>query len=342
MTTAAPRTRGHRASPATVGTMRAITQHRYGTADAWRLDQIDRPVIGSGEVLVQVHSAGLDRGTWHLMSGQPYVMRLFLGLRGPKAPVPGLDLSGTVVAVGSEVTRFQIGDEVFGIGKGAYAEFAAVREDKLVLKPQDASFDEAATLAISGSTALRAVTDMGRVEAGQKVLIIGASGGVGSFAVQIATALGAEVTGVCSAAKVDFVQSLGAVRALDYARDDFADGRTRYDVILDIAGNSSLSRLRRALAPRGTIVIVGGEDGGSITGGMGRQFRALALSPLLRQRMVVVMPKEHYSVFERVAALVQDGTLTPAVEGTYPLSEAPTAMRQLVAGQVRGKLVIRI
>ena len=246
------------------------------------------------------------------------------------------------MAIGTDVTRFQVGDEVFGIGKGAYAEYAAAREDKLALKPANLPFDQAAALAVSGSTALRAVTDVGRVEAGQKVLVIGASGGVGSYAVQIAMALGAEVTGVCSAAKADLVRSLGAVHVLDYARDDFADGRTKYDVILDIAGNSSISRLRRALAPRGTLVIVGGEDGGSLTGGMGRQFRALAISPFIRQRMALVVPKEHYSVIERLAALVQDGTLTPSVERTYPLSEAPTAMRHLVAGQVRGKLVITI
>jgi len=344
MTTSAPRADGHVASPETapVRTMRAITQSKYGTADTWDLDEIDYPVIGSGEVLVKVHSAGLDRGTWHLMAGMPYAMRLGLGLHGPKTAVPGLDLSGTVVAVGTDVTRFQVGDDVFGIGKGAYAEFAAVREDKLALKPSNLPFDRAVALAVSGSTALRAVTDVGQVEAGQKVLVIGASGGVGSYAVQIATALGAEVTGICSAAKADLVRSLGAVHVLDYTHDDFVHGGMQYDVILDIAGNSSISRLRRALAPRGTLVIVGGEDGDNVTGGMGRQLRALVISPFIRQRMALVLPKEHYSVIERLATLVQEGTVAPAVERTYPLSEAPTAMRHLVAGQARGKLVITI
>jgi NADPH:quinone reductase-like Zn-dependent oxidoreductase len=344
MTTSAPHRTGQALAPAAAptATMRAITQQVYGTVDTWSLREIDRPAIGTRDVLVQVHSAGLDRGTWHLMTGTPYAMRLGLGFRGPKTPVPGLDLAGTVVAIGADVTRFEVGDEVFGIGKGAYAEFAAAREDKLALKPSNLPFDQAAALAVSGCTALRAVTDVGRVEAGQKVLVIGASGGVGSYAVQIAAGIGAEVTGVASAAKADHVRSLGAVHVLDYARDDFADGRATYDVIIDIAGNSSISRLRRALSANGTLVIVGGEDGGSLTGGMDRQLRALAISPFISQRMALVVPKEHYSFMERLAALVQDGTLTPSVERTYPLTEAPAAMSHLVAGQVRGKLVITI
>ena len=344
MTTSAPRSTGHAAAPdqAPARTMRAITQSTYGTADTWKLDEIGQPEITASQVLVRVRAAGLDRGTWHLMAGLPYAMRLGLGFHGPKTPVPGIDLSGTVVAIGADVTRFRVGDEVFGIGKGAYAELAAVREDKLALKPANLSFEHAAALGVSGSTALRAVTDVGRVATGQRVLVIGASGGVGSYAVQIATALGAEVTGVCSAAKADLVRSLGARQILDYARDDFADGSAEYDVIIDIAGNSSVSRLRRALARRGTLVIVGGEDGGKLTGGMDRQLRAMALSPFVGQRVALVLPKEHYSVLERLAALVEDGTLVPAVERTYPLSAAPEAMRHLVAGRVRGKVVITI
>jgi NADPH:quinone reductase-like Zn-dependent oxidoreductase len=322
--------------------MRAITQSTYGTADTWRLDAIDCPVIEAAEVLVAVHSAGLDRGTWHLMTGTPYAMRLAVGFRGPKTSVPGIDLAGTVVAIGADVTRFTVGDEVFGIGKGAFAEYAAVREDKLVLKPASLPFGLAAALPVSGSTALRAVIDVGRVEAGQKVLVLGASGGVGSYAVQIATALGAEVTGVCSEAKADFVRSLGAAHVLDYARDDFADGSTAYDVIIDIAGNNPISRLRRALSGRGTLVIVGGEDGGKLTGGMDRQFRALAISPFIGQRVALVVPKEHHTVIERLAELVEAGSLLPSVERAYPLSEAADAMRQLASGRVRGKLVITI
>ena len=344
MTTSAPRSTNHAASPVPMParTMRAITQSVYGTADTWTIDEVPHPVIEAGQVLVKVSAAGLDRGTWHLMTGTPYAMRLALGFRGPKTAVPGIDLAGTVVAVGTGVTRFKVGDDVFGIGKGTYAEFAAVREDKLARRPSNLPFEQAAALGVSGSTALRAVTDVGRVEAGQKVLVLGASGGVGSYAVQIATALGAEVTGVCSGSKADLVRSLGAVHVLDYARDDFADGSTTYDVIIDIAGNPSVSRLRRALTPDGTAVIVGGEDGGRLTGGMDRQLRALVVSPFVGQRMALVPPKEHYSFLERLAALVEEGALVPTVERTYPLSEAPEAMRQLASGQVRGKLVITI
>jgi NADPH:quinone reductase-like Zn-dependent oxidoreductase len=322
--------------------VRAITQRTYGTAETWHLDEIERPSLGAGQVLVAVHSAGLDRGTWHLMAGKPYVMRLGFGLRGPKSPVPGLDLSGTVEAIGPDVTRFQVGDEVFGIGRGAYADLVAVPEAKLALKPRNLSFEGAAALGVSGSTALRAVNDVGQVQSGQRVLVIGASGGVGSYAVQIAAALGAEVTGVCSAAKADLVRSLGAVHVLDYTRDDFADGSATYDVILDIAGNSSIARLRRALTRRGTLVLVGGEDGDSLTGGMGRQVAALAISPFIRQRVALVPPKEHYSFLERLASLVEDGSVVPSVERTYPLSEAATAMEHLVAGQVRGKVVLSL
>jgi NADPH:quinone reductase-like Zn-dependent oxidoreductase len=322
--------------------MRAITQYAYGTADTWSLGEVDSPVIGADEVLVKVSAAGLDRGTWHLMAGLPYAARLAFGFRVPKNPVPGFDLAGTVVSIGSEVTRFRAGDEVFGIGKGAFAEFAAAREDKLAAKPRNLPFTQTAAMPVSGSIALRAVTDVGHVEAGKKVLVIGASGGVGSYAVQIATGLGADVSGVCSAAKFDLVRSLGANHVIDYARDDFADGLTKYDVIIDIAGNSTVSRLRRALAPRGTLVIVGGEDGGSLTGGMDRQLRALAVSPFIRQRMAVALPKEHYAILERLAQLAEDGTIVPSVEQTYALAEAPMAMRHLVAGRARGKLVITV
>ena len=344
MTTTAPRSTGHDAASVEVParTMRAITQSTYGTADTWKLEEISHPEIQAGQVLVKVRAAGLDRGTWHLMAGLPYAMRLGLGFRGPKTAVPGIDLAGTVVAVGADVTRFQVGDDVFGIGKGAYADYAAVREDKLAHKPSGLTYEQAAALGVSGSTALRAVTDVGRVEAGQRVLVLGASGGVGTYAVQIATALGAEVTGVCSAAKADLVRSLGAAHVLDYARDDFADGSRTYDVIIDIAGNPSVTRLRRALTADGIAVIVGGEDGGQLTGGMDRQLRALVVSPFIRQRLGFVPPKEHYSFLERLATLVEDGTLVPSVERTYPLSQAQEAMRQLASGQVRGKLVITV
>ena len=248
---------------------------------------------------------------------------------------------GVVVAVGSEVTRFQPGDEVFGVSKGSFAEFAAAREDKLALKPSKLSFEQAAAVPVSGMTALRALEDVGRLQAGQKVLIVGASGGVGTYAVQIAKALGAEVTGVCSTSKLDLVRSIGADHVIDYSQDDFADGETRYDLILDIGGNSSLSRLRQALARKGTLVIVGGESGGNWIG-MGRQVRALALSPFVGQRLTMLGPKEHYAFLERLTELIENGQLVPVIEQTYSLSEMPDAMRQLVAGRARGKLVITI
>ena len=242
--------------------MRAIVQAGYGSADVWHLEEIGRPAAAGGEVLLRVHAAGLDRGTWHLMAGQPYVIRLVSGLRAPKNPVPGLDVAGTVVAVGADVTGFVVGEEVFGVGQGSFAEYARARPDQLARKPPSLTFGQAAVVAVSGLTALQGLRDAGRLQPGQNVLITGASGGVGTFAVQIAKALGARVTGVCSTAKTGLVASIGADHVLDYTRDDFADGSQRYDLILDIAGNSSLARLRRALTATGTLVLAGGEDGG--------------------------------------------------------------------------------
>jgi NADPH:quinone reductase-like Zn-dependent oxidoreductase len=327
-------------SPA-VQRMRAIVQKEYGTADVLRVAEIERPSIGADEVLVKVRAAGLDRGTWHLMAGMPYAARLVVGLRAPKNPVPGLDVAGVVVAVGSEITRFQPGDEVFGISRGSFAEFAAARESKLARKPSNLSFEQAAAVPVSGMTALRGLSDVGHLQAGQKVVIVGASGGVGSYAVQIAKALGAEVTGVCSTSKLDLVRSIGADHVIDYTQADFAKGDKRYDLILDIGGNSPLSRLRRALTPHGTLVIVGGEDRGRWIG-MDRQLRALALSPFVGQRLTMLGPKEHYTVLERLTELIEDGKLVPAIEQTYPLSEMPNAMRHLQAGDARGKLVIAV
>ncbi len=233
--------------------MPAIRQEAYGSADVLRRVSLDVPDIAEDEVLVQVRAAGLDRGTWHLMTGRPYLIRIMgFGLRAPKNPVPGLDLAGTVAAVGSEVTRFTPGDDVFGIGKGSFAGFAAASESKLARKPAHLTFEQAAVVPVSGLTAIQGLRDAGRIRPGQRVLIVGASGGVGSYAVQIAKALGAaDVTGVCSTAKVDLVRSLGADRVIDYTREDFSQAARRYDLILDIGGNTKLSRLRRALTPEG-------------------------------------------------------------------------------------------
>ncbi|MET0837831.1 MAG: NAD(P)-dependent alcohol dehydrogenase [Marmoricola sp.] len=323
-------------------TMRAIVQERYGDADRLRLADIPTPGAGEGEVLVRVHAAGLDRGTWHLMTGKPYAMRLALGFRGPKNPVPGLDLAGTVVAVGGSTPGFSVGDEVFGIGKGSFAEYAVARVDKLVRKPARLTFEQAAVVPVSAMTAHRAVVDVGRVESGQRVLVIGASGGVGSYAVQIAKALGAEVTGVSSTAKLDLVRTLGADHVLDYTRDDFADGTQRYDLIIDIAGNPCLRRLRRALTPGGTAVLTGGEDGGPLTGGLDRQVRAMVLSRFVGQRLTGFVPRERASDLELVADLIAGGGVSPSIDRTYSLADVPEAMRRLEAGEVRGKIAIAV
>ncbi len=271
--------------------MQAIVQDGYGSADVLHPAQVERPEIAANEVLVRVHAAGLDRGTWHLMTGTPYLMRIMgFGFRGPKNRVPGVDVAGTVVVVGAAVTRFAVGDEVFGMSRGSFAGYAAAREDKLAHKPANASFEQAAVVGISGGTALQALA-VGRVHAGQRVLVIGASGGVGSFTVQLAKAAGAEVTGVCSTHKLALVTGLGADHVLDYTLDDYADGVHHYDLIIDIAGNSPLSRLRRALTPTGTAVIVGGESKGHVTGGIDRQLRAQILSPFIGQRLTGLASK---------------------------------------------------
>jgi NADPH:quinone reductase-like Zn-dependent oxidoreductase len=323
--------------------MRAIVQDAYGDASMLRHERIARPEVADNEVLVRVHAAGLDRGTWHLMTGKPYLMRIAgLGFRGPKQRVPGRDLAGTVEAVGSAVTRFAVGDEVYGVGRGSFAEYAVAVEGKLARKPVNLSFEQAAAIPISAGTALQALIDHGRVKAGQQVLIIGASGGVGSYAVQLAKAFGAEVTGVAGTAKLDLVRSLGADRVLDYTRDDYADGTHHYDLVLDIAGNPKLSRLRRALTPKGTAVLVGGEDGGNLTGGMNRSLRALMLSPFVGQRLAWFIAKERATDLERLAELIESGQVTPSIDRTYPLDQVPDAMRHLASGQVRGKAVITI
>ena len=328
---------------AAASTMRAIVQDRYGSADVFVLAQVARPEIADNEVLVHVEAAGLDRGTRHMMAGRPYLLRLLgFGFRRPKNRVPGLDVAGTVIAVGSSVTRFSPGDEVFGISRGSFAEYAAVREDKLARKPANLTFEQAAVVPISAGTALQALTDVGGIEKGQRVLIIGASGGVGSYAVQLAKAFGAEVTGVCSTAKLDLVRSLGADHVIDYTREDFADGTRRYDVVLDIGGNSSLSRLRRALTPTGTLVIAGGEGGGRWLGGTDRQLRAMALSPFVGQRLTTFVSKEAGEDILVLAELVEAGKVTPAVDRTYPLGEAPEAVRYVEQGRARGTVVVSV
>lgn len=325
-----------------VETMQAILQTTYGDAGTLSLGTHARPRIGKSEVLIRVHAAGMDRGTWHLMAGKPYLVRLALGFKGPKNPVPGLDVAGTVVEIGAAVTRFKVGDEVFGISRGSFADYACAREDKLARKPSKFSFEQAAVVGVSGLTALQALRDAGRVQAGQRVLITGASGGVGSYAVQLAKSFGAEVTGVCSTAKLERVRALGAVRVIDYTQQDFTSGSERYDLIIDIAGNTPLSKLRQVLTPRGTIVFVGGEDGGDLTGGMDRQLGAMFRSLFSKQRFVMKPPNENAADLEVLAQLAEEGKFTPAIDSTWPLARVPDAMRHLVAGKASGKIAISI
>jgi NADPH:quinone reductase-like Zn-dependent oxidoreductase len=320
--------------------MKAITQDRYGSADVLRLRDIDEPKPGEHEVLVRVQAAGIARGVLHVMTGEPYLMRLVgFGLLKPKNPVPGQDVAGTVTATGDAVTRFDVGDEVFGIARGSFAEYAVAREDKLSHKPETLSFEHAAAMPTSGLTALGAL-DAAGVAGGSDVLIVGASGGVGTYAVQIAVALGATVTGVASGAKADLVTALGARHVIDYEREDFADGSHRYDVVVDTGGMTSLSRLRRALQPNGTLVIVGGENGSRWSPGMGRQLKAAVMSPIVSQRLRSILNKEHYTGLDRLAKLATTGDVVPCIERSYTLAEVPDAVRRLEAGKVRGHVVI--
>jgi NADPH:quinone reductase-like Zn-dependent oxidoreductase len=324
--------------------MKAIVRDTYGSPDLLELRDIDKPEIADDEeVLVRVHAAGVGRDVWHVMTGLPYPIRLAgYGLRAPKNPVIGSDVAGVVEAVGKDVTRFQPGDEVFGIGKGSFAGYVCAREDKLAHKPANLTFEQAAVVAISGLTALQGLRDHGRVEPGQEVLVIGASGGVGTFAVQIARAFGAEVTGVCSTTKVEMVRSIGADHVIDYTREDFAEGEQRYDLILDIGGNSTLSRLRRALASRGTLVIAGGETGGRWLGGTDRQLRAMMLSRFVGQKLGTFVSSENHEDLIVLKELIESGKVTPVIDRTYPLSEVPEAIRYLEEGHARGKVVITV
>jgi NADPH:quinone reductase-like Zn-dependent oxidoreductase len=324
--------------------MKAVVQDTYGPADVLELREIDQPVVGDDEVLVRVHAAGVDPGVWHLMTGLPYLVRVMgYGLRTPKVGVRGRDVAGRVEAVGTNVSQVQPGEEVFGICEGSFAEYACARPGKLAPKPANLTFEQAAAVPISGLTALQALRDTGKIQPGQQVLVIGAAGGVGTFAVQLAKALGAEVTGVCSTTKVDLVRSIGADHVVDYTREDFADGARHWDLIVDTAGRRSLSQLRRALTRRGTLVIVGGEGGGRWLGGFDRQIlRAPLRSALVRQRLRPFISKERRADLVVLKGLIEDGKVTPVIDRTYPLSEVPEAIRHLEEGHARGKVVITV
>ncbi|HEY6629372.1 MAG TPA: NAD(P)-dependent alcohol dehydrogenase [Acidimicrobiia bacterium] len=323
--------------------MKAIVQDRYGSPDVLELRDIEQPVPGDDEVLIQVRAAGVDPGVWHLMTGLPYLVRVMgYGLAKPKNGVRGRDVAGRVEAVGKHVTRFRPGDDVFGTCEGSFAEFATARQDRLALKPAIVSFEEASAVPISGITALQAVRDKGRVGPGQKVLIIGAGGGVGTYAVQIAKALGAEVTGVCSTSKLELVRSLGADHVIDYTLEDFAEGSIRYDVIIDNAGNRSLTRVRSSLTRKGILVIVGGEEGGQWVGPANRLLPAILLSPFVTQELKVLMATEGKEDLEVLAEMIETGKVRPIVGRTYPLIEAPEAVRYVGEGHALGKVVVTV
>lgn len=321
--------------------MRAVVQDEYGPGEVLRVDRVAFPTPGPDQVLIEVHAAGVDRGVWHLVTGRPYLIRLIgFGLRRPKNRVPGMDLAGRVVAVGDSVTRFAVGDEVFGIGTGTYAEYALAPEAKLARRPAGVGSDQAAAAAISGITALQALTSVGGLRPGQRVLVIGASGGVGSYAVQIAAALGGVVDGVASPAKAELVRSLGAEHVFDYTRDDYLNGSARYDLVIDVGGRNPVRRLRRALTPEGTLVIVGGEGGDRLFGGTGRQVWATMLSPFVRQHLAFFVSGERTEDIEQLAALMADGSVVPAVDRRYALDEASRAVADLEAGRIAGKAVV--
>jgi len=328
------------AAPAT---MRAVAHDRYGPASSLQLRDVAVPAPGPDEVLVEVHAAGVDRGVAHLVTGRPWLVRLAgYGLRRPRQPVAGTDVAGRVVAVGSATTRFRLGAMVFGLASGAYAGYATAREATLAPLPPGVGVEAAAATPTSGLAALQALRDVGRVAPGQRVLVVGASGGVGAFAVQLGRHLGARVTGVASAAKLDLVRSLGAEAVVDYTAEDALDGSVRYDLVIDVGGRSSLRRLRRALVPWGTLVIAGGEHPNPVTGGAGRQLRALALSPFVPQRLTAFVSRQRGADIAELGRLLATGAIVAPVDRTYRLDAAPEALADLEAGRVRGKSVIRI
>ena len=321
--------------------MKAIVQDEYGSADVLRFEDVEAPVAGKGEVLLRVGAASAFIGDWHVMTGTPYAIRLVSGLRSPKQRVRGQDVAGTVEGIGDGLTAFRFGDEVFGVGVGTFAEYATARPDRLAPKPTNLSFEEAATVPTTGCTALQGLRNVGKVRSGQTVLVIGAAGGVGSFAVQIAKVFGAHVTGVSSTSKVDLVRSIGADDVIDYTREEIVDGKRRFDVIFDTAGNREASYLRGALTPKGTLVLAGGEGDGRWLG-MGRVMRAKAMSPFVGQKMTNYLARPKAHDLHVLKDLIEAGKLKPLIGAAYPLNDVPDAMRELGTGHGRGKVVITV
>jgi len=327
------------------GTIKSIVQDQYGGApeEVLRLADVAKPEIGDNEILVRVHAASVDRGTWHLMTGLPYAMRVMgFGFRRPKAPNPGRALAGTVDSIGKDVTELKPGDEVYGTCDGSFAEYVRASGSRLAPKPANLSFEQAAAVPVSGVAALQAVRDGAHVEAGQKVLVIGASGGVGTFALQIAKAFGAEVTGVCSTAKVDLVRGLGADHVVDYTTGDVASGGHLYDAIVDTGGNRRLSQLREALTPHGRLVIVGGETDGRWLGGADRMLRALLLSAFVGQKLGALSTSENSRDLMVLRELLEAGKITSAIDRSFPLNDVAGAIRRVQEGHARGKVVIAV
>lgn len=322
--------------------MKAIVYEEYGPADVLELREVARPAAGDADVLVRVRAASLNPLDWHFMRGTPYLMRLATGLRRPRRTGLGVDLAGRVEAVGRAVTRFRAGDLVFGAGKGALAEYACAPEKSLALKPDNVTFEQAAAVPVAALTALQALRDKGRIGPGHEVLINGAAGGVGTFAVQFGVLFGASVTGVCSASNVDLVRSLGADRVIDYAVEDFTSGGRRYDLLLDLIGNHSLAERRRVLAPRGTLVLVGGSTGGRRLGPLTDLLQAVIVSPFVSQRIRPFLTRSNQQDLAFIQGLLASGKATPVIDRTYPLSSAAEAISYLEAGHARGKVVVTV
>jgi NADPH:quinone reductase-like Zn-dependent oxidoreductase len=322
--------------------VKAIVQDRYGSAEVLRFRDVAEPSIGDHEVLVQVRAVGVDRGAWHFMTGQPYLMRILgAGLRAPSVPIPGTNIAGRVHAVGPAVSRFRVGDEVYGACRGAWAELACAAEEKLAVKPGNLTFEQAAVVPYAGFAAWQGVHDYGRVAHGQRVLVVGATGAVGGCAAQIAKAAGAEVTGVCSSRTADLAAVFGLDHVIDYAADDLAGGNGRFDLIIDVFGRTPVTRLRRSLAPHGRLVIVGGE-GDRWIGGVQRQLWASLLSPFVRQKLGTFLVKEHARILRELNPLIEKRSVRPVLDRTFPLAEAADAVRYFESGQARGRIALTV
>lgn len=323
--------------------MKAIAQEEFGPPDVLELKEVDKPAVGDGEVLVRVRAAGANPYDWHFMRGLPYIARPQAGWRRPKNPILGSDIAGEVEAVGKDVTRFRPGDRVYGfVGHGGFAEYVSVAEDVLGLMPANLDFEQAAAVPLAAMTALQGLRDVGEIQAGENVLIVGASGGVGTFAIQLAKSFGARVTGVCSTMNVEMVRSLGADDVIDYTEEDFTRGSARYDLIFQVAGTASPANCRRALSPKGRLVLSSGDSKGRVIGPMDRVIKAAVLSPFVSQSLRLLSVKGSSEDLTILRGLIEAGEVSPVIDKTYSLTDTPEAIRYLETGRARGKLVIAV